>query len=472
MRGLGFLFVCFFTAFGAFEQAAAADNGKPHAGQLYGKTKIPYTLHGEALPAGSYVLLAYDAGDDWVLADESDSNLQRISKADVDVVPRVDFIPNLTGRMIAAQTTISRYPPSFRKAEDRLERIDKLLEKLRPTAHLGDEISIQALEYNYYIVSLPNGDAGKLGKVPVGLIQITSGNPESGTPVFIPPLPETTSAKAPESITSAPAPSSAPAPAPAPTPAPPYEFRFYGVPFLKTLYTRVVGLLTAPPYEFTFYGVPVVKTWQTLGVGIFLAMVAFGLWDFVASRFLPPRRINPKKWFYDQETGEYYRITSTDRDGLLVDQSPYSKRYTFFLRKKSELKRARLMIIATYVVAPVFAYLMMDKAHIISITKAPQLELAWYGWLLLFGVIALMAGGLFISGFFVWLGGELWYLNAKERDLGPPPIPPRGLEDVERQKAYGDANAAGVADIHAALSGNAPATAGARAAPTGPIYDE
>ena len=143
----------------------------------------------------------------------------------------------------------------------------------------------------------------------------------------------------------------------------------------------------------------------------------------------------------------------------MVDQSPYSERYTCFLRKKSELKRARLVVIATYVVAPVFAYLMMDKAHIISITKAPHLELAWYGWLLLFGVIALMAGGLFISGFFVWLGGELWCLKAKDSHVGPAPVPPRGLKDVEQRKTHGEGRFATREEIHRAARAAPPSAA-------------
>jgi hypothetical protein len=300
---------------------------------------------------------------------------------------------------------------------------------------------------------LPNGDAGKLGKVPVGLIQITSGNPESGTPVFIPPLPETTSANAPESITSAPAPSSAPAPAPAPapTPAPPYEFRFYGAPFLKTLYTRVVGLLTAPPYEFTVYGVPVVKTWCALGAGLLTAMAVFGLWDFIASRFIPPRAINPKKWFFDQETNEYYRITATDREGLLFDRSTHRDRFTEFLLRRNDLKRARLLVLGTYAAITIFVYLMMDEAHIIHITEAPRLELSAYGWLFLFGFIALVAIGGFFGAFSSWLGGELWCLNAKDRHVGPVPVPPPSPGDILDHNTRKDARQPEIDDIERLL---------------------
>lgn len=211
-------------------------------------------MDGEALPPGSYVTIAYDAGNSWVL---SEGRSARISKAAVDLVDRVDFLPNLTGR-INTQTTVYKFFPELRRGKDRstLEQ-SEIFANLNPSVHIGDEVNIEAREGDDYIIDVPQQGRpgmGRRGRVPVSAIDIVSGNPNAGAPVFIPTLPQSTDANAPGYVP--------------PPPPPPKKFDDYlveyGAPFTLlsvtvgiagAFYRKAVNASTLRPGE-ADYGVP------------------------------------------------------------------------------------------------------------------------------------------------------------------------------------------------------------------------
>jgi hypothetical protein len=215
--------------------------------------------------------------------------------------------------------------------------------------------------------------------------------------------------------------------------------------------------------EFKVYGVSLNMVWYALGVGLLLAMAAFWFKDRRPARADAPQKIDPKKWFLDRETGEYHRLRFTDKEGVATDSENFGKRYAVYLTYKIHLRNRRRLLLALYAATTALVYF---TAHAWKTTEGLSLTL------LVFAPLTCVVSGVFVVVVFIWLGLELSLLNARERDVGPRPIAPRGREEVEEQKAYGDAGAANIGDIHAALSGNAPADSRRRAAPTGPIYDE
>ena len=179
-------------------KATFAGNGTPRTGQLYGRTKVAYTLNGEVLPAGSYLPIAYDAGAMWEIGG---GNRGSISKAAIELVNRSEYLAPLTGRA-NRQTIVYKWVPDLRKGHDwsTLEQ-SEIFANMNPSLHAGQEIPIKAREGDDYIVEIPtangmNSPARRLGRVPVSALDVVFGNPESGAPVTVPPLPQSTNANA------------------------------------------------------------------------------------------------------------------------------------------------------------------------------------------------------------------------------------------------------------------------------------
>ena len=66
---------------------------------------------------------------------------------------------------------------------------------------------------------------------------------------------------------------------------------------------------------------------------------------------------DPKKWTYDPETGEYHRITFTNKDGIVYDTSTYADRRLKYLLELDELKKTRIQLVGYATAALILGYL-------------------------------------------------------------------------------------------------------------------
>jgi hypothetical protein len=230
----------------------------PQPGPLYGKLLVPFTLEGKVLPAGGYIQLAYEQGDSWVLSN-SYVNPAIISKAAVELVEHTNFFSPLTGT-INSPTRVYKLIPDIRRDPSTLDQ-SEIFSNMNPAVNVGDEVSITAREGDDYLIQITQpGRMSKLGRVPVSAVDITYGNPSSGTPVFIPPRPQNEDASAPGYVASPPKPVE-----------PGSIFLEYILPFMVIstlvaivgfIYRRMANASTAKPGE-ADYGVPHAKFAKT-----------------------------------------------------------------------------------------------------------------------------------------------------------------------------------------------------------------
>lgn len=178
-------------------------------------------------------------------------------------------------------------------------------------------------------------------------------------------------------------------------------------------------------------------------------------------RYNGPSKIDPNKWDFDPDTGEYYRVVFNDKQGGLVEKIPYSNRRVAWLKA---IQRHRGMAPMAIIVGSISAAL-----GLFALTSSATPE---------HGMTSATLGiGFFVSLIFAAVAIGNWALSASavakaKENVGPPPVPPPGREQVEEQMAYGNAGPASIQDIHDALSGNAPTPAAGRSAPRGPIYED
>ncbi len=187
-----------------------------------------------------------------------------------------------------------------------------------------------------------------------------------------------------------------------------------------------------------------------------LAYIGFAAWWRTRSKvLLTAAQKQALKWHFDEETGEYHRVLNRRGGKVLYQAETDAQRSLEREQRAFRRKVSGWTFVLGAALTPLFFWL----AKINSASSAV--------WVL--GFLCGAAG----LGCFGSLGS---WLGAAEMELGdtvgPAPVRPRGKEEVEKQKAYGDAGAASVDDIHAALSGTIPAISHPQATPSGPIYDE
>lgn len=163
-------------------------------------------------------------------------------------------------------------------------------------------------------------------------------------------------------------------------------------------------------------------------------------------------RINPKVWTYVKATGEYHRITSA-RDGeFLYNNDNHSKRFIKWMERAQRAENNAIFWLC-------FGFVILCAGKYAEFNN--NMTFYYASMIDFFGI------------FVMWIGAWVWASAERGRwdMVGPRPIQTGGVDDVERQKAFGDARAADVADIHRALGGGAGSAANVTA-PRGPIFEE
>ena len=160
---------------------------------------------------------------------------------------------------------------------------------------------------------------------------------------------------------------------------------------------------------------------------------------------------DPKKWTHDPETGEYHRITFTNKEGIIYDSRTYDDRRLIYLRELEKLRETGRMFLIGLIGTPIFGYMtyyiwdgrcrLCEEHWFLDIFGKPGTAMVtlWCALMLVFGSILLIIQ---------WLT-----LPFKKAKVGPPPIPPRGREDVETQKVHGEGRFATPEEIDRAARG-------------------
>ncbi len=398
-------------------QPVAATSKQPRVGSLFGQLKVPYTFEGKVLPAGSYIQIQYDGGNFYVLGGKIWQNPPRISKAAVELVERVEFNPPLSGRINSA-TPVYKWLPDLFKNPSTLEQ-GEIFANLNPTVHVGDELSIDAREGNDYIAEIPSRNRVR-ARIPVAAIDLVAGAPVSSFSITLAPAPQSTDPAAPG----------------------------YVPPPMSSSERSIIGMLIS-------LGGATSMIALIVGVIIMDARVHKSPPN-VAS----PYNIDPEKWAYDPNTGEYHKYVYKNTEGNLIDTRTYQEIGTARLRLLRDMSQTKSGVVTCSIISLVFdvAVVMMSPSmtatYIISI------------------IVAVVTPFCAVIAAVIWLN-KFSELRSERMELPPPPPPPQGVEDVEEQKAYGDAQAAGIDDIHKALGGGGQQTLPGAAQPaTGPRFDE
>lgn len=365
----------------------------------YGRTTQAVTLKGRVLPPGSYVPLAFDDRDAWVTSEIS-SEAQRIPKSAVDPIPNVQFSPALTGRANQATRVYHPVPDVSINPATLEEPLNNI------SIPKGVEFKILFKQGNDYIVQLPPSEGSVLGRVPVAVVDIISGSPASGRtdPILLFPRPIVQNFTQPAH----PAPRSLPSP---------------GLSLFGTL-AAIVAIIS-----------------------LLLPIVIF-FFDHMAHQnqgdTASATTIDPKEWSVDPNTGEYHRVTYSAAEGRLIDTRSYHEIASERLRLLRTLNEEKRLSAVCGVASLVLLFFAIIAAN--SDLFVWPLILTIGSMIFCFSLILVAAH---------WLGDITNFYSAQYR-LPPPPLPAPGLDDVERQMAYGDAGPAGIEDIHKALSGRRP----------------
>ena len=183
--------------------------------------------------------------------------------------------------------------------------------------------------------------------------------------------------------------------------------------------------------------------WWFSGAAIILFAVTTAIWIARrrVRRNLPAiygSQIDPKKWALNHETGEYWRITYSHPEGNLYDDAGYAQRLG---RRLVVYQEMRGLVIATVVCL----LLMVACGFWIHLGARGPCGLFYCDMKRDGNDLAAVVGTfVYFGGGFIGIGSLIgwllswWKLGKPEFELGPPPVPQPGREQVEQQKVHGD----------------------------------
>lgn len=154
--------------------------------------------------------------------------------------------------------------------------------------------------------------------------------------------------------------------------------------------------------------------------------------------------IDPRKWSFDPETGEYHQVTLTHNEGSLLDGRTYHKRLTDRLIVISQMKRDRNFAIASAIIFAISFYVFRSLYGSSGTPGASLLSTA----------IAALSGCGTIALGVSWLRKYI-SLRTKELDAGPPPVTPQSPEDALNVNDPNDARQPSLTEIEHRLHARA-----------------
>ena len=456
--------------------------GSSHVWAQYGRTTTTITVKGKTLPPGSYLWIVYDGGDVWLTSPYTDA--ERIPKSAVTIVETTAFSPPLSGT-VNQHTPVNMIVPNLERNPTSLNQPQYDLNHNQMFFEKGDQITILTRQGGDYAVNLSKRlekTGFKSGRIPVSAVDVTPGQSVNESNLSVEAIP-------PGGLTLA------SVLLPPSTLTPTDKLMRFGIMaavaalltgiigFLSTrrslsglgkisIYVAVIGwsyLLSlliyagAPEAIFASYNLEKTNHAPLTLLSMVVFVMAVVVRHIISALKNTQKTIDPKVWSFNKSSGEYQRITYNRGDEWLVQDTTYSQRATKWLLGVRNNERGSITFMAGGMVFILVAkYLDFQGNSFFLLNNGQKLFITHYDELAYLGLMIMWAGA--------WLGA--FAERGRWRDVGPQPIPLGGLSELEEQQAYGNAGAAGIGDIHAALSGNAPATSRASAAPSGPIYDE
>ncbi len=159
----------------------------------------------------------------------------------------------------------------------------------------------------------------------------------------------------------------------------------------------------------------------------------------------PPGTIDPNKWSFDPDTGEYYEVTFSHKEGRLLSRETYHERVTTRL---ANLQHYEPNLLAFRISSAIFgiSLLALFLAPDHSIMAIGSTNVGMLAFIALCAAVGMLASG----------GGVLAY-GSQLKDVGPKPVPlraanPDDMADFKNQKALGAAGVASPAEVHQALA--------------------
>lgn len=148
-------------------------------------------------------------------------------------------------------------------------------------------------------------------------------------------------------------------------------------------------------------------------------------------------QIDPKKWVLNHATGEYWRVTYSHSEGVLYDDAGYLQRLGRRLVVYQDM-RQKVIAAVVCLVAIVGAAVWIHTGargpcglFYCDMKRDDNIGVVLLGTLVYCG-----GGSIGIGSTIGWLM-SWWQLGKPEYELGPPPVPPPGREEVEQQQVHG-----------------------------------
>jgi hypothetical protein len=166
---------------------------------------------------------------------------------------------------------------------------------------------------------------------------------------------------------------------------------------------------------------------------------------------LPSATMDMSKWAQD-ESGQWFRVTYRNGDDVLYDRSkPYEERAVAWIKTKRYVKKWGWIGFLS-AICFIISYFLMDDGR----TPHNYVDLAARG-------VFCFAGAFAFISFLNWSVAGSYLAEGEANFVGPPPTGTagRGVEQVEKQKVYGEGGFATREEIHAAAHGRSAAQGGA-----------
>jgi len=159
--------------------------------------------------------------------------------------------------------------------------------------------------------------------------------------------------------------------------------------------------------------------------------------------------IDPKKWDFDEETGEYHRITFRHAEGTILDRKTHQERNTKHLKALRESSNLGKLVLVLGIVAAVSWALYSSISQKINTGHASDSDMMIGG---LAGFTCALSALAFVPFGLGWLFSIL-VVQKTRSEVGPAPIPLRYRDEDEDRNVYGEGGFATREDIDRAAQG-------------------
>lgn len=169
----------------------------------------------------------------------------------------------------------------------------------------------------------------------------------------------------------------------------------------------------------------------------------------------PPAAIDARKWSFNPETGEYYRITFTTPTHTLLSPESFGERRvrrTLAVKRLNETVYVTLLSFAIAIIGNIAERMTATGSCGVIFCDGRSTADGFAYLLVIIYPFALLA---LIVSIGAWTYQAIQIQLNPEFDEGPPPVPRPGREEVESQKVHGEGRMMTREEMDRALRGSA-----------------